>query len=63
MALEGEARLVQAEASRTVVYISQAVVRDSQFPFAAREKLVVRIDPKGKRLIIEKADTAAKTAK
>lgn len=53
MAIEGSARLVQAEVSRTVIYLSQAVVRDSQFPFKPRDALRARIDVRGKRLIIE----------
>jgi hypothetical protein len=55
MALEGSARFVSYEKSRTLVYISKKVVDDSAFPFRPGEELVVRIDPKGQRLIIERS--------
>lgn len=55
MALEGSGRLLKVEASRTLIYVSQKVASDSAFPFKAGEPLHVRIDPDGRRLVIEKA--------
>ncbi|HEX2066258.1 MAG TPA: hypothetical protein VHI93_05530 [Candidatus Thermoplasmatota archaeon] len=55
MVLEGKARIIQSEASRTVIRLSQEIVKDSQFPFKPGDDLTVRIDPDGKRLVLEKA--------
>lgn len=55
MSLNGSARLIQAEKSRTLLYVSQRVAADSAFPFKAGEPLVVTIDVEGERLIIERA--------
>lgn len=52
MALEGKARFVSYERSRTLIYLSKKVVDDSAFPLEPGEPLTVKID--GKRLIIEK---------
>ncbi|MCA1811752.1 MAG: hypothetical protein ABR562_02275 [Thermoplasmatota archaeon] len=54
MALEGKGRLIQAEASRTLIYVSQKVAGDSAWPFKAGDELLIRIDTKGKRVIVEK---------
>lgn len=57
MALQGLARIIlgnRSERSRTgLLYIPADIVKDSLFPFAANEEVVVRID--GKRLIIERS--------
>ena len=55
MALEGSARYVRYERSRTLVYISKKVADDSAFPFDAGDELVVRIDPRLKRVILERS--------
>lgn len=55
MALEGNGRYVAYEKSRRLVYISAKVADDSAFPFEPGDQLVVRIDPDGQRLVIEKA--------
>lgn len=52
MALEGDARFVAYEKSRTLIYVSKKLTDDSAFPFEPGEQLKARID--GKRLIIEK---------
>jgi hypothetical protein len=54
MALRGSGRLIQAEKSRTLIYVSQKVVSDSAFPFTPGDALTIRID--GKRLIVEVAE-------
>jgi len=38
----------------TYIRIPAQLLKDSQFPFSKDDELVIRIDPKGKRLIIEK---------
>lgn len=53
MALEGKARFVSYEKSRTLIYVSKRVVDDSAFPFDPGDQLTARID--GDRLIIQKA--------
>lgn len=58
MVLEGKARIIQSEASRTVIRLSQGIVKDSQFPFRSGENLTVRIDVENQRLIIGRADPA-----
>lgn len=55
MSLSGTARLIQAEKSRTLLYLSQRVAADSAFPFKPGDALTVSIDPKNQRLIIERA--------
>lgn len=55
MALKGTARFASYERSRTVIYVSKKVTDDSAFPFEPGDELVVIVDPKGKRLILEKA--------
>lgn len=55
MALEGKGRYTQSEASRSLIYISQRLVRDSQFPFQNGEQLTVRIDRN--RLIVESKES------
>jgi hypothetical protein len=54
--LEGRASIIRSEASRTVIRLSQELVKDSQFPFQPGDELWVRIDPEGKRLTIEKME-------
>lgn len=54
MALTGPARLIAAETSRTLLYLSQKVASDSAFPFAPGERLIATIDPENHRLIIER---------
>lgn len=54
MALEGNARFVSYEKSRTLIYVSKKVVDDSAFPFEPGDRLKIRID--GEKLIIEKSD-------
>ena len=54
MALSGKGRLIKAEKSRTLLYISARVASDSAFPFSAGEELVVTIDKDNSRLIVER---------
>jgi hypothetical protein len=61
--LEGKARIIQSEASRTVIRLSQEIVKDSQFPFQSGEDLTVRIDTENQRLIIERAGPTAGSKK
>jgi hypothetical protein len=61
--LEGKASIIKAEASRTVIRLSQEIVKDSQFPFEPGDDLVVRIEPAHKRLVIEKAPPESAGAK
>lgn len=53
MALEAPGRLHHPESSRTLIYVSQKVASDSQFPFERGQDLWIRIDPEGERLIVE----------
>ena len=43
MALQGGGRLLQSEASRTLIYVSQKVASDSAWPFKAGDELCIRI--------------------
>lgn len=54
MSLKGSARLIQAEKSRTLLYISQRVAADSAFPFLPGEPLTVTIDADNERLVVER---------
>lgn len=56
MVLEGDGRLLEPEASRTLIYVSQKIASDSAFPFESGQALRVRIDPDNQRLIIEAAE-------
>lgn len=55
VALTGKGRVLQTEASRTTIYLSQKVVGDSAFPFKPGDDVRITIDPVGKRLLIERA--------
>lgn len=55
MALEGHGRFAEYERSRTLIYVSQDVVKDSTFPFQHGDDLWIRIDPDNERLIVEAA--------
>ncbi len=59
MVLQGSAHITlgsRSDRSRTgILYIPADVVKDSLFPFAANEEVVVRID--GDRLVIERNST------
>lgn len=59
MALEGSGRFLRYERSRTLIYISTKVCEDSNFPFKPGDELRIRIDPKGKRLVVERATSRA----
>ena len=52
--LSGSGRLIQAEKSRTLLYISQKVASDSAFPFKKSDRLKITIDQDGQRLVVEK---------
>lgn len=39
-----------------LIHVHQKVATDSAFPFAPGDRLLIRIDPKNKRLIIEIED-------
>lgn len=54
MALEGTARFVSYEKSRTMIHVSKKVVDDSAFPFKPGDQLKVRIE--GPRLVFERAE-------
>jgi len=57
MVLQGLARIIvgsRSDRSRTgVLYIPADIVKDSLFPFAPNEEVVVRIE--GKRLVVERS--------
>ena len=55
MALQGKGKLHHPQSSRTVIYVSAKVAGDSAFPFQPGDDLVIRIDTKAGRLIVEKA--------
>lgn len=55
MSLEGDGRLLEPEASKTLIYVSQRVASDSAFPFKAGESLWIRIDTQNQRLVVERA--------
>lgn len=57
MALTGKGRLLYAETSRTLIYLSQKVVNDSAFPFKGGDRLMITID-EGK-LVVERAQEKA----
>jgi hypothetical protein len=54
MALEGPGKFFHYEGPRMLIYVSQLVGTDSNFPFARGDKLWIRVDPKNERLIITK---------
>jgi len=57
MVLQGLARMIvgsRSDRSRTgVLYIPADIVKDSLFPFAPNEEVVVRIE--GERLVVERS--------
>jgi hypothetical protein len=53
MTLEAKGRLLESGPSRTVVYVSQEVASDSQFPFERGQDLWLRIEPEEGRLVVE----------
>ena len=55
MALEGKGRFLKSESSRSLIYVSQKVAQDSAFPFKPGQELVIRIDERRGRLIVEAA--------
>jgi len=57
MALTGMGRLLDAETSRTLIYISQKVANDSAFPFKSGDQLLITID--SGKLVVEKAPRKA----
>lgn len=58
MTLEGNGRYFQSEASRTVIYVSQRIAKDSAWPFSPGQSLKIRID--GDRLIVENGEDEEK---
>lgn len=58
MVLEGDGRFTKPTAIRSMIYVSQKVATDSAFPFVEGQKLRIRIDRKGRRLIVEAAPDA-----
>ena len=59
--LEGESRLLNRPTqtagklyNKYYIYIPTDLAGDSAFPFKEDEKIKIKIDPKNKRLIIEK---------
>lgn len=55
MPLQAAGRIMQVEKGRTLLYISRKLVADSAWPFEAGERVMVTIDPKSKRLLVERA--------
>lgn len=55
MPLQAHGRIMQVEKGRTLLYISRKLVADSAWPFEARERVLITIDPKSKRLTVERA--------
>ncbi len=51
----GETRLFSVKGGRHFIYIRSDMVRDSAFPFAPNQKVVVSIE--GDRLIVEAAES------
>lgn len=56
MVLEGHGRYFQSEASRTVIYVSQRIARDSAWPFRPGQRLDIKID--GDRLIVAPGESS-----
>lgn len=54
MSLTGSGRVLQVEKGRTLLYVSQLVAKDSAWPFKAGETVALTLDPKHKRLVVEK---------
>jgi len=47
MRIKGERGKI-AEYRRFLIHIPSTIAKDSQFPFKARQELVITVDPKGK---------------
>ena len=58
MALTGLGRIMQVEKGRTLVYVSRKLAGDSAFPFQPGERVLLTIDPKGRRLVVERTPPA-----
>lgn len=56
MTLEGNGRYFQSEASRTVIYVSQRIAKDSAWPFTPGQQLHIKID--GDKLIVASGETS-----
>ncbi len=56
---------MRPQANKCLIYLSTDVHLDSQFPFKPGDDLWVRVDPKTKRLVIERvlASKAQKAAR
>lgn len=67
MVLEGKSKLINrprmSKGKRydaVFIYIPSELFRDSQFPFRSDDDVVIRVDAKNKRLVIEKASAQGK---
>lgn len=45
---------MQVEKGRTLLYVSQLVAKDSAWPFKGGEAVLLKLDPKNKRLVVER---------
>lgn len=59
MPLTAQGRIMQVEKGRTLLYISRKLVADSAWPFTPGERVLITIDPRTKRLTVERAPPKA----
>ncbi|MBI2078368.1 MAG: hypothetical protein HYT80_08395 [Euryarchaeota archaeon] len=59
MVLQALTKVAKRERYRIVIPVPRDIVKDSAFPFAPNEEVVLRIDVRGGRLIVEKAPPGA----
>jgi hypothetical protein len=52
-------RIMQVEKGRTLLYLSRQLVSDSAWPFKDGERVLLSLDPKTKRLIVERLTARA----
>lgn len=57
MALERKIKIKQSKNAHTqYLVIPSSIVQDSQYPFKAEEEVKVTVDPKMKRIVIERSE-------
>ena len=54
MVLDGSGRLYEHTKGKVVLYIPADLHKDSQFPFNIGEQVKLKVDPKAKKMIVEK---------
>jgi len=59
MVLQALTKVAKREKYRTVIPVPRDIAKDHAFPFAPNEQVVLRIDVRGGRLIVEKVPPGA----